>query len=119
MNALEPTDTQYSLSQMQAHAQDAAAMLKALANESRLMILCSLMASNEKRELSVSELNSKVPLSQSALSQHLASLREAGLVATRKEAQTVYYTLRGDEAQKIIAVLQSIYCPTDSSPLTE
>jgi DNA-binding transcriptional ArsR family regulator len=45
----------------------------------------------------------------------LASLREAGLVATRKEAQTVYYTLQGDEAQKIIAVLQSIYCPTDPS----
>lgn len=119
MNSLTPTDAQYSLSQMQAHAQEATAMLKALANESRLMILCSLIADNEKRELSVSELNSRVPLSQSALSQHLASLREAGLVTTRKEAQTVYYSLHGDEAQKIIAVLQSIYCPTDPSLLTE
>lgn len=97
------------LSEMHSHAQDAAALLKALANENRLMILCTLIGG----EMSVGELNERVPLSQSALSQHLASLREAGLVSTRKEAQTVYYTLQGDEAQKIIAVLQSIYCPQD------
>lgn len=97
------------LSQMQVHAQAAASLLKALANENRLMILCTLI----EGELSVGELNTRVPLSQSALSQHLASLREAGLVATRKEAQTVYYSLQGDEAQKIIAVLQSIYCPAE------
>jgi len=96
---------------MHSHAQAAAALLKALGNENRLMILCTLI----NGEMSVGELNARVPLSQSALSQHLASLREAGLVATRKEAQTVYYTLQGDEAQKIIAVLQSIYCPTDPS----
>jgi len=118
MNTAYASTQDPSLSQIQAHAQDAAALLKALANESRLMILCSLMANNEQRELSVSELNSKVPLSQSALSQHLASLREAGLVSTRKEAQTVYYALRGDEAQKIIAVLQSIYCPTKPNEVT-
>lgn len=94
---------------MQEHAQAAANLLKALANENRLMILCTLITG----ELSVGELNTRVPLSQSALSQHLASLREAGLVATRKEAQTVYYSLLGDEAQKIIAVLQSIYCPAE------
>lgn len=109
MNMTAPKDA--ALDDMQQHAQDAAALLKALANENRLMILCTLMGG----EMSVGELNEKVPLSQSALSQHLASLREAGLVATRKEAQTVYYTLQGDEAQKIIAVLQSIYCPTDPS----
>jgi DNA-binding transcriptional ArsR family regulator len=102
------TDSQ-SLQAMQEHAQAAANLLKALANENRLMILCTLIGG----ELSVGELNTRVPLSQSALSQHLASLREAGLVATRKEAQTVYYSLQGDEAQKIITVLQSIYCPTD------
>jgi DNA-binding transcriptional ArsR family regulator len=95
------------LSDMQQHAQDAAALLKALANENRLMILCTLMSG----EMSVGELNAQVPLSQSALSQHLASLREAGLVNTRKEAQTVFYRLEGDEAIKVIAVLQSIYCP--------
>lgn len=94
---------------MQEHARAAADLLKALANENRLQILCSLI----NGEMSVGELNACVPLSQSALSQHLASLREAGLVATRKEAQTVYYSLQGDEAQKIIVVLQSIYCPVD------
>ncbi len=98
------------LDDMQQHAQSAAALLKALANENRLMILCTLMGG----EMSVGELNEQVPLSQSALSQHLASLREAGLVSTRKEAQTVYYRLQGDEATKVIAVLQSIYCPVDS-----
>ncbi len=103
------TTNSQSLQAMQEHAQAAASLLKALANENRLMILCTLI----NGELSVGELNTRVPLSQSALSQHLASLREAGLVATRKEAQTVYYSLQGDEAQKIIAVLQSIYCPAE------
>lgn len=92
---------------MQEHAEAAANLLKALANENRLMILCSLI----NGEVSVGELNERVPLSQSALSQHLASLREAGLVTTRKEAQTVYYRLEGDAAIRVIEVLQSIYCP--------
>lgn len=96
------------LDDMQVHASQAASLLKALANENRLMIMCTLL----NGELSVGELNAKVPLSQSALSQHLASLRDAGLVSTRKAAQTVYYQVCGDEARKIIAVLQSIYCPT-------
>ena len=96
------------VNEMQVHANQAANLLKTLANENRLMIMCTLL----NGELSVGELNTKVPLSQSALSQHLASLRDAGLVSTRKEAQTVYYQVCGDEASKIIAVLQSIYCPT-------
>jgi len=62
-------------------------------------------------ELSVGELNEMMPLSQSALSQHLASLREAGLVSTRRQSQTIYYSLSGDDAIKIISVLHSIYCP--------
>ena len=95
-------------SEMQMHARDAANLLKAMANEHRLMIMCTLMDG----ELCVGELNAKISLSQSALSQHLASLREAGLVSTRKESQTVYYKVSGSEASKIIAVLQSIYCPT-------
>ncbi len=97
------------LSDMREHAQKAAALLKALANENRLMIMCTLISG----EMSVGELNEKIPLSQSALSQHLASLREAGLVTTRKEAQTVFYQLSGNEATRIIAVLQSIYCPSE------
>jgi len=103
MNTLE----QNPLMDMAQHARAAANLLKALANENRLMILCTLMAG----ELSVGELNARIPLSQSALSQHLAGLREAGLVSTRKESQTVYYRLEGTEATQVIAVLQSIYCP--------
>lgn len=101
--------TTTNLNQMQEHAQAAAGLLKALANENRLMILCSLIDG----EISVGELNARVPLSQSALSQHLASLRDAGLVATRKEAQTVYYRLEGTAAIRVLEVLQSIYCPKD------
>lgn len=107
MNLTSPKLDVDRLPDMQVHAQEAAQLLKALANEHRLMILCTLV----DQELSVGELNARVPLSQSALSQHLAGLREAGLVKTRKEAQTVYYQLAGSEASQIIAVLQSIYCP--------
>lgn len=71
------------------------------------MILCILGAD----EMSVGDLNEHIPLSQSALSQHLANLRRAGLVSTRKESQTVYYRLEGDKALRVIEVLQSIYCP--------
>lgn len=91
------------------HAKDAANLLKELGNENRLMVCCALGA----QELCVGELNNLVPLSQSALSQHLARLREAGLVATRKEGQTVHYRLTGDQALKIISTLKSIYCPEE------
>lgn len=95
------------MAEMQQHASDAASLLKQLANEHRLLILCSLIG----EELSVGELNDRVPLSQSALSQHLSSLRQAGLVQTRRESQTIFYSLCGDEAIKVIGVLKSIYCP--------
>jgi len=96
-----------SFDEMQINASQAANLLKVLANKNRLMIVCTLL----EGELSVGELNAKVPLSQSALSQHLANLREAGLVSTRKEAQTVYYQVYGDAARQVIEVLQTIYCP--------
>jgi len=96
-----------AIEELAAHAKNAAGLLKELGNESRLMVCCSL----GNRELCVSELNELVPLSQSALSQHLARLREAGLVDTRKQGQTVYYRLAGDNAIKIIQTLRSIYCP--------
>lgn len=92
--------------EMRRHAGDAAGLLKLLANESRLMVLCALA----EGELSVGEINSVVDLSQSALSQHLASLREAGLVATRREAQLIYYRLADDKVTRIMQTLQSIYC---------
>ena len=88
------------------NAQQATNLLKALANENRLMILCYL----DGRELSVSELNSCLDLSQSALSQHLAVLRRDGLVKTRRESQTIYYSLNGEESKRIISTLHDIYC---------
>jgi DNA-binding transcriptional ArsR family regulator len=98
---------------MRAHAADATRLLKALANEKRLMLLCLLV----EGERSVGDLNARVALSQSALSQHLAVLREDGLVATRREAQTIYYTLAPGPAERIIATLHDIYC--GAKPLCE
>jgi ArsR family transcriptional regulator, virulence genes transcriptional regulator len=92
--------------QMAEHAGEAAQLLKALANEYRLMILCALA----EGELSVGALNARVPLSQSALSQHLAVLREDGLVATRREAQTIYYQATEGPALEVIRVLHELYC---------
>ena len=89
------------------YASDAAALLKALGNEQRLSILCSLL----EGPLSVGQINERVDLSQSALSQHLAVLREGGLVETEKEAQTVYYSVPKGPAHKILETLKEIYCP--------
>ena len=99
---------------MRAHAADAARLLKALGNEKRLMLLCLLV----EGERSVGELNTRLDLSQSALSQHLAVLRTDGLVTTRREAQTIYYSLAEGPAQRIIDTLHSIYCAVDR-PLCE
>lgn len=93
---------------MRDHADDAARLLKALSNRSRLMILCSLA----QGELTVGQLNERVPLSQSALSQHLAVLRRDGLVQTRRCAQTIYYRLVEGPAGRIIETLHEVYCAT-------
>ncbi|MFO1407613.1 MAG: metalloregulator ArsR/SmtB family transcription factor [Steroidobacteraceae bacterium] len=94
------------LGDMKAHAADAAELLKALGNEQRLLVLCSLA----EGPLTVGELNRRVPLSQSALSQHLAKLREAGLVETRREAQTIHYSLATGPVTSVMATLRDIYC---------
>lgn len=88
------------------HCQKAASLLKSLANANRLQILCELAAG----ECNVSDLNKRIPLSQSALSQHLAKLRGEGLVTCRKESLEVFYTLEGGIARQIIAVLQTHFC---------
>jgi DNA-binding transcriptional ArsR family regulator len=99
---------------MRVHAADAAQLLRALGNEKRLMLLC-LLAEGER---SVGELNARLELSQSALSQHLALLRQDGLVTTRRKAQSIYYSLAPGPAQRIIATLHGIYCG-DNPPLCE
>lgn len=103
--------TTVSAEQMQEHAADAAQLMGALANESRLIVLCLLA----EREHSVGELNDVVPLSQSALSQQLARLRQQGLVKTRRESQTIYYSLIDGPANRIIHLLHDLFCPTDSN----
>ncbi|KAB7738455.1 metalloregulator ArsR/SmtB family transcription factor [Parvibaculum sedimenti] len=92
---------------LEASAAEASKLLNALANERRLLILCQIAG----REMSVGEIQDIVGISQSALSQHLALLREQGLVATRRESQTIYYRLASPEAQRIIETLADIYCP--------
>ncbi|WP_027961839.1 ArsR/SmtB family transcription factor [Halomonas halodenitrificans] len=79
----------------------ATALLKAMANDNRLRILCLLDAG----EMSVTELNAHLALSQSALSQHLAILRREDLVTTRRSSQTIYYSLQGDSVRAVIATL--------------
>ncbi len=95
--------------EMERHAEQAAQFLKLMANPHRLMILCHLLDT----ELSVSQLNEHLPLSQSALSQHLAVLRNSGLVKTRREQQTIHYSLASVEVQAIMAELYQQFCRPD------
>jgi len=88
------------------HCDQAARLLKALANPHRLMVLCALV----EGEKSVSELNQGIPLSQSALSQHLAKFRQEGLVETRRESQTIYYRIGDPNALEIIRTLYRLFC---------
>lgn len=89
-------------------AAQAATLLRALSNENRLLVLCHLV---DSAELSVGELVERVGLSQSAMSQHLAKLREEGLVACRKESQTVFYRLVDSRAERVLALLHEMFCP--------
>ncbi|WP_428771236.1 ArsR/SmtB family transcription factor [Vibrio sp.] len=95
-----------NLQEMETKSEQAVVLLKAMANERRLQILCML----HNQELSVGELCCKLELSQSALSQHLAWLRRDGLVDTRKQAQTVYYTLSSQQVKAMIELLHRLYC---------
>ncbi len=99
-------------SNMQSSAREASSLLKALANENRLMILCQLIGG----ELTVGELTAHIGLSQSAMSQHLAVLRRDALVETRREAQTIHYTLADQRAARVIQLLYDIYCSTKVDP---
>lgn len=94
------------LDQMTRHAGDAAILLKSLAHPARLLVMCRLVES----EASVSELHALGSLSMSALSQHLAVMREAGLVRTRREAQTIYYSLADGPALGVMHALHAAYC---------
>lgn len=92
--------------QMARHADEAAALLKALAHPARLLVLCQLV----EGERSVGELQPITGLSMSALSQHLAVLREMELVTTRRESQTIHYSLVKGPAMGVLDALYAAYC---------
>ncbi len=100
------TDLRPPPEEMARHAEQAAQFLKLMANPHRLMVLCHLL----EQEMSVGELNEHLPLSQSALSQHLAVLRNSGLVTTRREQQTIFYSLASGKVQAVMEVLYEQFC---------
>lgn len=102
------TASDNGIEELERKAAEAASLLKLLANENRLLILCRLVVAGE---MSVGDLADAVDLSQSALSQHLAKMRGDGLVATRREAQTVFYHIADPSAARLLALLKNIYCP--------
>tara|TARA_R110002167_G_scaffold328665_3_gene535026 strand:- start:9099 stop:9404 length:306 start_codon:yes stop_codon:yes gene_type:complete len=87
-------------------AQHVSAILKQLSNPYRLMVLCCL----SNGELTVGDINEQIDLSQSALSQHLAKLRESEIVATRRESQTIYYRIANQKIKYLLEVLQQQFC---------
>lgn len=91
---------------MARHADEAAGLLKALAHPARLLVLCQLV----EGEASVGELQPITGLSLSALSQHLAVLREMALVETRRDAQTIFYSLAEGPAASVLDALYAAYC---------
>ena len=99
---LRPSD----LAALQSNATRACAVLKALSNQVRLMLVCQL----SEGEKSVGELQDFVKLSQSAVSQHLALLRQPKLVATRRDGQSVYYRLVSGETAAVIKTLHDQFC---------
>ena len=105
-SAARPRKSAMNVEEMFAHAGEAADFLKALANDQRLAILCTLL----EGPLSVGQINEKVELSQSALSQHLAVLRDSNLVNTERQSQTVYYALHDDKTRRMLELLHDCFC---------
>ena len=99
------------LTQFTARAGEVADMLKALANRGRLMVLCQLV---EHGEMRVGDLAEAVGLSQSALSQHLAKMREEGLVAFRRDGQSLFYRIGDARCEALLATLHTLYCSKES-----
>lgn len=101
------------LTRLEAKAAEAVRLLRLLANEKRLLILCLLVV---RGEMDVGGLAKAVGLSQSALSQHLAKLRANRLVAFRRESQTLHYRLDDPRAVQVLGMLKDIFCPPELYP---
>jgi ArsR family transcriptional regulator len=93
------------------NATEVAGILKQLSNPYRLMILCCL----SDNELTVGDLNQRIDLSQSALSQHLAKLRESNIVTTRRESQTIFYRIANPKIEELLRVLHAKFCSDEQS----
>lgn len=109
-----PVDAQHAsppAEEMSTNAGMAAAFLKTLAHEGRLMILCHLGGG----EKSVGELENLLDIRQAAVSQMLARLREEGLVSTRRDGKTIYYSLANEDTSRIIGLLYEIFCSKDAN----
>ncbi len=102
------SDTAFSIDELTAKSEDAAALMRALSNGPRLLVMCHLAAAGE---LPVGALVERVGLSQSALSQHLAKLRDQGLVTFRRQSQSLYYRIEDPRALRVLELLQDIFCP--------
>jgi ArsR family transcriptional regulator, virulence genes transcriptional regulator len=100
-----------NLSDMRATAPKVCELLRQLANENRLMLLCQLVT----QERSVGDLAQCLQMRQAGVSQHLARLRSAGLVCTRREAQTIYYSIADPDVAKLLRFLYETYCSDDAS----
>jgi DNA-binding transcriptional ArsR family regulator len=106
---------QFDIAAMQEQANKATSLLGAMCNENRLMILCQLVDG----ERSVNELVELIGAAQPTVSQHLGLLRRHGLIESRRDGQTLFYSLAGIEAREILATLQSLYCDADTKDLKQ
>ena len=100
------TPSKPDLAEIGHHAEEAAALLRALSHEARLKVLCELVSG----ERPAGALVQAAGLSQSALSQHLARLREEGVVATRRDGQTMFYRLADPQVSRVLETLHDLYC---------
>ncbi|MBU6499153.1 MAG: helix-turn-helix transcriptional regulator [Rhodospirillales bacterium] len=98
--------------ELEAHAAEAESFLRSIANRHRLMVLCSLI----EGEIPAGELSRRLGLTQSNLSRHLATLREEGLVATRREATTIHYRIASDRVQTVLEMLYAMFCAVPPPP---
>ncbi len=106
-------NAEIDLNQMAQSATRASALMKTLGHKDRLMILCHLAAG----EKSVGQIAELLEIPQSPLSQHLSRMRKEGLVDTRREAQTIFYSLKSGEASRIVEVLYELFCAPEGCSL--
>ncbi len=106
------SDVEYSprLEKLLRNAREASDFLKALSQESRLLVLCLLA----EKERSVSELEAILSIRQSALSQQLARLRYDDLVTTRRDGKQIYYSIADDDVRRVISLVYDIFCQEDA-----